>query len=394
MSSSATLTRSSSMPSLTRRRSHTPPSSDIPPTNPTELLVLSHGLQGTHEDFPYLIEELRKSPAGAEDRVLVHPSPANTHKTHDGVVYGGLRLVEDIRKVVADHKSLRRISMMGFSLGGLYIRYAAGVLYDKQNGTIAGLEAGTMFVVATPNLGVRSFGVYRFLPNPMLPMANAVFGETAKQMLLQDDDQVLVAMTSDNNKQGIPFLSALAAFQGRILYANVRKDFMVNYGTAALDHEVRELSGPDVEHVINQGVHVDVDYDDKGCRVCFELEYEKEELETEGEEKGADDRESEEDEVEQAMGRRLKALGWKVVGVDFPISVPIAHNRIVAVSRNAVHAWLNAGGRRVVRHLVDSFLSETEGEAKHEPRFQPVTERVEHAFHKHGSNGFNLFNSH
>lgn len=284
---------------------------------------------------------------------------------------------------------------MGFSLGGLYVRYAAGLLYEEQKGTIAGLEAGSIFVVATPNLGVRSFGVYRFLPSQVLPMANAVFGETSKQMLLRDDDHVLVAMTTDKNKLGVPFLSALAAFQKRSLYANVRKDFMANYGTAALDHEVRELGGPDVEHMAEKGVHVDAGYDDKGCRICFELEYDKAELDEEQDEDTDEkDIEGEGGEMEEAMSRRLKALGWKVVGVDFPMAMPIAHNRIVAMSRNAVHTWINAGGRRVVCHLIDSFLDEAKVEAEHDPRFQRVPGKSHSTGSRFGDIGLNLFSGH
>lgn len=56
-------------------------------------------------------------------------------------------------------ESLKRISFLAHSLGGLIARYAVGVLYtridDKAAGQIAGLEAISFITLATPHLGVR-----------------------------------------------------------------------------------------------------------------------------------------------------------------------------------------------------------------------------------------------
>lgn len=345
----------------------------VPPEAPTELLVLAHGLQGTVEDFTYLLEELRGTPAAKGGRLLVHASRVNTDKTHDGIVLGGLRLSEDIRAVIAKHKSLQYISLMGFSLGGLYVRYAAGHLYSADTGRVAGLQPRKIIIVASPNLGVRSFGVYRFLPAPVLPMANIFLGDTVRQLLLQDEEQLLLAMTTDRNKHGMKFVSALKSFSERWLYANVRNDFMVNYGTAALDHTMQGMD-TDARTVVQQQQagreaiaveeRVDEGYDGRGCRICFQLRYE-------GKEDGGDGNSVDcagmnEEEV---MSKRLKKVGWSVVGVDFPLAMPIAHNRIVAMSRNAIHTWINAGGRRVVHHLVDTFSC---GFDEHEELFRQV----------------------
>lgn len=57
---------------------------------------------------------------------------------------------------------------------------------------------------------------------------------------------------------------------------------------------------------------------------------------------------------EVVMAQRLRSIGWWVVGVDFPVALPIAHNRIVAMSRNFIHAWINSAGHRAVHHVVDN----------------------------------------
>jgi len=59
--------------------------------------------------------------------------------------------------------SLRSISLVGNSLGGLYARHAAAELWDAQSGRIAGLEPDAFVSVGCPHLGVRQF---TFLPLP------------------------------------------------------------------------------------------------------------------------------------------------------------------------------------------------------------------------------------
>lgn len=68
-------------------------------------------------------------------------------------------------------ESLKRISFLAHSLGGLFARYAIAVLYNNSNslnssmpndpcnsskkGMIAGLEPISFITLATPHLGVR-----------------------------------------------------------------------------------------------------------------------------------------------------------------------------------------------------------------------------------------------
>lgn len=63
-------------------------------------------------------------------------------------------------EIVKKTESLKKISFLAHSLGGLFARYAVSVLYvsnDKTagKGLIAGLEAINFITLATPHLGVR-----------------------------------------------------------------------------------------------------------------------------------------------------------------------------------------------------------------------------------------------
>lgn len=71
-----------------------------------------------------------------------------------------------VTEVVKKTESLRKISFLAHSLGGLIARYAIAVLYSadglkfqslssSNKGLIAGLEAINFITLATPHLGVR-----------------------------------------------------------------------------------------------------------------------------------------------------------------------------------------------------------------------------------------------
>lgn len=419
-------------------------SSSPPPHLAEELLFLSHGMQGTVEDFNYLLDSLKETTAAKSGRLIIYASRANTDKTQDGIVLGGLRLAEDIRSVIQSYPTASKISLMGFSLGGMYIRFAAARLYDPKTKLIGGLKGNSIIVVASPNLGVRKFGVYRFIPFGLQGAGTLLFGETARQLLLQDDEQIVKQMSTDSEQHGCQYLSALKAFEHRSLYANLRNDFMVNYGTAALDSSVQVLNGSEVDALEDKHkeFQVDEEHDEKGCRICFEFKYDEQaltEMETEeglrkmameqknnqkldneissniidreknqkskvdddveetkcinklertiisknqgndtngngngflGLRSNDDDKKLIDDDEEHRMCERLQKVGWRVIGIDFPMAMPIAHNRIVAMSRNVIHKWVNFAGRRVVHHLVDTVVGKDgNGEEKY---FEPV----------------------
>lgn len=352
-------------------------SDGIPHTPPEELLVLVHGLQGKSEDFTFFVDKLRETAAGCTGRLLVHVPLVNEHKTHDGIEVGGKRLAADIRRVVSEHSSLSRISMAGFSLGGMYARYAAGVLYDEATSTIAGLSPQTFVTVASPNLGVRRFGVYRFIPQPLFGAAKFLLGQTGDDIVLNDDREELIAvsMSKDSNPLGLPFISALKSFSKRFLYGNMRQDFMVNWGTSVLDSTVQEIAGNDLQAAILENaeaagaIPIDDNHDDKGCKIAFTYRIPASDTEIPSSSIGTSADTGSDQAIEDEVAARLRAVGWEVVGIDLPMPLPFAHNRIVAMSRGPVHSWINAPGRRAVLHLVDTLMGSFDC---HERVFEPV----------------------
>ncbi len=187
-----------------------------------------------------------------------------------------------ILEVVSSRPSLSRISLVGNSLGGLYMRYAAKLLYRDDGGaravgaaaggggaTVAGLQPSVFMTIASPHLGVRRF-TYVPLPAMLHPLAGVVMGKTGADLFLSKPWSAAAQPDSPPSDAGDSrtghdeaaetcearegggragggreapllynmatseeFLRPLKAFRWRRAYANRHGDFMVPYGTAA-----------------------------------------------------------------------------------------------------------------------------------------------------------------
>lgn len=179
--------------------------------------------------------------------------------TLGGIDHAGRRLASEIERIVEKVPSLKRISFLAHSLGGLFARYAVAMLYTSKDDItedmstledfesrgeehpvlrlrrepkIAGLEAVNYITLASPHLGVRGKKQLPFLLGVQVleklaaPIAPFVVGRTGRQLFLTDgkasDPPLLLRMASDCS-EGL-FISALRAFKSRVVYANVSYD--------------------------------------------------------------------------------------------------------------------------------------------------------------------------
>lgn len=66
--------------------------------------------------------------------ILIAKSNSGSH-TYDGIELGGERICQEIEDEISRlscaGKQIKRLSLVGYSLGGLVARYAIGLLYSK-----------------------------------------------------------------------------------------------------------------------------------------------------------------------------------------------------------------------------------------------------------------------
>ncbi|KAL7321091.1 hypothetical protein PS15m_000905 [Mucor circinelloides] len=200
------------------------------------LVVLSHGLWGVKGHMEFIEKKLIDK---YQDKIHVLNSSVNEAKySYDGVDICGERLAEDIESTVVrlgkNGKQVKKISLIGYSLGGLIVRYAIGHL--GQKGFFNTIEPACFVTFATPHMGVR-------LPtsNAFSIMFNFVSGRlvsrSGEQLQLLDkydkaQNKPILEILSDPDQVYFKYLSK---FKTRRTYANIANDRTVGYWTAGLE---------------------------------------------------------------------------------------------------------------------------------------------------------------
>ncbi|KAJ7524792.1 hypothetical protein O6H91_17G022200 [Diphasiastrum complanatum] len=347
-------------------------------TIPDHLLVLVHGILASSSDWKYVERELKKH---LGIKYLIYVSSINTYlHTLNGVDVGGRRLADEIYQVVEKNKSLKKISFLCHSLGGLFARYAIALLFKeevkaryksqghlKSTGmtsgqvcTVAGLEPVNFITLATPHLGVRGKKQLPFLLGvPVLekiavPLAPLIVGRTGRQLFLMDgkasDPPLLLRMVSDCEEGR--FLSALGSFQLRVVYANVSYDHWVGWRTSSIRRET-ELPKPP-RHSLKGYKHVMsvVDYPavpTKSPSFQKNAAEAKEAAQTDPSSKKAVEYH---EILEEEIVKGLQQISWRKVDISFHSALwpYLAHNHI-----HVKQEWLYYEGAGVVTHVADTL---------------------------------------
>jgi len=209
------------------------------------LLIIIHGILGLPENMNYL-----KSCFENMEQYYLHIITCNQitkqQKTNtlDGIEAGSKRILQEVQEIIENNSSLEKISILGFSLGGIYSRYLSALAFDLNTGLLFGKLKPIAFIsIATPHISIRSLlprlfywfkNIFIFFLSTFYPLFNP---KTIKELFLEDGDEemdepLLLKMTKKN--QILPFFESLSAFKERIIYSNVQWDWSVPYPSSSI----------------------------------------------------------------------------------------------------------------------------------------------------------------
>ncbi|CAI0464230.1 unnamed protein product [Linum tenue] len=373
--------------------------------NPTHLVIMVNGIIGSAQNWKFAAKQfLKRYPRD----VVVHCSERNyATLTLDGVDIMGDRLADEVVSVIERHPSLKKISFIGHSLGGLIARYAIGKLYgvepkkevgqdnaERKNeadvarekssegefsGKIAGLEPINFITSATPHLGSRWHKqVPMFCGSSVLEKTAArlawLLGRSGRHLFLTDGDKdkppLLLQMVRDT--EDLRFMSALHSFKRRVAYANARFDCILQFGseTTIFRQSIDNLSVHLVSQTSVKEYETLVGWSTSSLRRRQELPKRRHlkrddkyphivhmdpsktssppEVIPDTKDNGREDIY-----MEEEMLRSLTKMSWERVDVSFSGSRQriFAHNTIQVKSK-----WMNSDGADVIQHMVDNFL--------------------------------------
>ncbi|KUI62666.1 hypothetical protein VP1G_09794 [Cytospora mali] len=199
------------------------------------LCLLVHGLWGNPIHMASVAKALRaKHPA---DKLYILCAKRNSGSfTYDGIELGGervcLEIEEELRAIEARGGKIKKLSVVGYSLGGLVARYAIGLLYAK--GVLDNLECMNFTAFASPFIGVRTplHGGANHLWNVL---GARTLSTSGRQLFtidkFRDTGRPLLSVLADRNSI---FMQGLAKFHRRTLYANIINDRSAVYYTTGI----------------------------------------------------------------------------------------------------------------------------------------------------------------
>ncbi|KAI9838463.1 MAG: hypothetical protein M1838_004595 [Thelocarpon superellum] len=210
-----------------------PASSADQPTH--HLCVLIHGLWGNPQHMAFVASSLRERHPEPTFHILLAKSNSGSF-TYDGVERGGERVTFEVEEALDDYarkgQEIMKLSVVGYSLGGLVARYCIGLLYSR--GCFDQIEPVNFATFATPHLGVRTpvKGVQQQLWNLI---GSRTLSDSGRQLFtidsFRDTGRPLLSLLADPDSV---FIRALAQFKHRVLYTNVVNDRTAAYYTTSI----------------------------------------------------------------------------------------------------------------------------------------------------------------
>ena len=199
------------------------------------LVLLVHGLWGNPSHLANLAGGLRAKHDESTLCILVAKSNTSNF-TYDGIEVGGERvareLEDELQRLEGEGVHVTKLSIVGYSLGGLIARYCVGLLHAR--GLLDRVAPVNFTAFASPFLGVRSPQ-----PNYRSRLFNLLGPQTlstsGKQLFVadsfRDTGRPLLSVLADPDSV---FMRGLARFSRRVIYANVQNDRSAPFWTTGL----------------------------------------------------------------------------------------------------------------------------------------------------------------
>ncbi|KAI0450296.1 putative serine esterase-domain-containing protein [Xylaria acuta] len=199
------------------------------------LCVLVHGLWGNPNHMNQVAKAIRDS--YPRDQLYLLLAKRNSGNfTYDGIELGGervcLEIEEEIEAIRRKGGNITKLSIVGYSLGGLVARYAIGLLYAK--GVLDKVDPINFTTFATPHLGVRA-PLRGWYDNVWNRLGARILSESGRQLFIvdkfRDTGRPLLSILADPDSI---FIMGLKKFKRRTLYSNIINDKTVIHYTSMI----------------------------------------------------------------------------------------------------------------------------------------------------------------
>lgn len=196
------------------------------------LFVLIHGLWGNHGHMRSLMEVYTKQ-FGSSETVFFSPSENALFKTFDGIEIIGYRTLLEIYQFIKCFKDgpITKISVLGYSMGGLVARFVLGKMFGEYHDLFEGIEPQIFITMATPHLGVQFYNPRRYFFKGLLQfcmklIGSNIIGKSGRELFVVNKHNEILVKLGEGE-----YLEALRKFKWRVAFANVNNDRSVAFYT-------------------------------------------------------------------------------------------------------------------------------------------------------------------
>eukprot|EP01083_Nonionella_stella_P083948 232204_1 len=232
---------------------------------PDHLIVVQHGFGAPWlHSYPLgkWISKLasRRATSTRSGGYLIHVIRSNSrdyvfglYATCLGIERGGQRTLSEIKSILHDHPSITKISLIGSSLGGLYVREVAKQLYNPHTHSLYNNLLGMNFVtLATPHLGVVKKINQTLVRLAKIAYLCHLLPKTLVELLGFGADPLLKKMARDKE-----YLKPLQLFANKVIYANTINDNRVSLSSGLI---IPSFEYEDEEEFVKQTYLEDIEY--------------------------------------------------------------------------------------------------------------------------------------
>lgn len=188
------------------------------------LVVLIHGLLGNKNDMRSLRDTLE---ATGKFKTIIIESIRGV-LTFDGISVNAWRVYRDL---IEQLEGVSKLSIIGYSLGGLISRYLVGILEDSDFWGTTGIQAGFLATFATPHLGSRAWNV-DFMSKMFNCGVSTLLGPTGRDLISDGRKGLLVGLADLSG----PAMRGLGRFK-LYLISNTVNDAAVPFWTSFITDE-------------------------------------------------------------------------------------------------------------------------------------------------------------
>jgi hypothetical protein len=189
----------------------------------THLVILHRGIFGS--PLTDIQNYMKKNLGCMYD--IIDTDIDDFYHTTRGIEYCGIRLASHIIKIINLSNSYKQISFIGHSFGGIIIRYAVGILYEKK--IFDKIIPSVYISISSPHMGIYQ-SVQTIGCICVRSITKYMCGQTGKEILFKDNKKILVEISKPDSL----YIRAIKLFDKRILYGNIIKDSYTPFETSCI----------------------------------------------------------------------------------------------------------------------------------------------------------------